>query len=59
MNIKNFCFNSTVFYLVGIETRFGLAFPKYKSLTSNESSPSVSSLTSLLGVPVPQVTTPK
>ncbi|CAF3325228.1 unnamed protein product [Rotaria socialis] len=34
----------------GIETRFGLAFPKYKNATSNEPSPSVPSLTKLLGV---------
>jgi solute carrier family 25 aspartate/glutamate transporter 12/13 len=47
------------FYLLGIETRFGLAFPKYKSSTSNESSSSVPPLTTLLGVSVPQLTTPK
>ncbi|UJR23324.1 hypothetical protein I4U23_026338 [Adineta vaga] len=45
----------------GIETRFGLAFPKYKtsSSPSNEPSSSIPSLTALLGVPVPQLTTPK
>ncbi|CAF0848755.1 unnamed protein product [Rotaria sp. Silwood1] len=43
----------------GIETRFGLAFPKYKSSPSNESSSLVPRLTSLVGVPVSQVTDPK
>jgi solute carrier family 25 aspartate/glutamate transporter 12/13 len=44
----------------GIETRFGLAFPKYKSPTSNEpSSSSIPPLTSLLGIPAPQLTAPK
>jgi len=46
-------------FFLGIETRFGLAFPKYKSSTSNEPSSSIPPLTSLLGVPVPQLTTPK
>jgi solute carrier family 25 aspartate/glutamate transporter 12/13 len=47
--------------LPGIETRFGLAFPKYKSSTSNDSSssPSVPSLTKLVGVSIPQVATSK
>ncbi|CAF0902153.1 unnamed protein product [Rotaria sordida] len=43
----------------GIETRFGLAFPKYKSSTPNEPTPSVPRLTSLLGVSTPQVITPQ
>jgi len=55
----NFYFCFTCLYFVGIETRFGLAFPKYKSSTSNEPSSSIPPLTSLLGVPVPQVNTPK
>ncbi len=37
-------------YFVGIETRFGLAFPKYKTPTSHEHSTTIPSLTTLLGV---------
>ncbi|CAF1421363.1 unnamed protein product [Adineta steineri] len=43
----------------GIETRFGLAFPKYKTSNSNEPSSVIPPLTTLLGVPVPQLTSPK
>jgi solute carrier family 25 aspartate/glutamate transporter 12/13 len=42
------------FYFIGIETRFGLAFPKYKTPTSNEPSTSIPPLTTLLGV-TPQI----
>jgi solute carrier family 25 aspartate/glutamate transporter 12/13 len=56
-SIVMICFYFIFLYFVGIETRFGLAFPKYKSSTSNEPSSSIPPLTSLLGVPVPQLTT--
>jgi len=43
-------------YFLGIETRFGLAFPKYKTPTSNEPSSAIPPLTTLLGV-TPQTNT--
>ncbi|CAF4887208.1 unnamed protein product [Rotaria socialis] len=43
----------------GIETRFGLAFPKYKSSTSKDSTSLIPPLTSLLGVSTPQLINPK
>ena len=43
------CLNESSLFL-GIETRFGLAFPKYKSSTVNEPSSGLPPLTTLLGV---------
>jgi hypothetical protein len=46
-----------LFYCIGIETRFGLAFPKYKTTTSDEHSSTIPPLTTLLGVnPKPHTT---
>ncbi|CAF1253170.1 unnamed protein product [Adineta ricciae] len=44
----------------GIETRFGLAFPKYKSSSSpsNEPPSSLPPLSTLIGVPVPKLSSP-
>ena len=39
---------------LGLETRFGLSFPKYKSTTSNQSTSSVPPSTTVLGKPTPQ-----
>ncbi len=41
--------NQHFFCPAGIETRFGLAFPKYKTPTSNEPSSANPPLTKLLG----------
>jgi solute carrier family 25 aspartate/glutamate transporter 12/13 len=45
-------------FLLGIETRFGLAFPKYKTPTTGEHSKAIPPLTTLLGV-TPQVNATK
>jgi len=37
-------------FILGIETRFGLAFPKYKLSNSEQTSNAAPQLTALLGV---------
>ena len=46
-------------YSIGIETRFGLAFPKYKPSGVADSASLLPPLTSLLGVSVPQLAASK
>lgn len=50
--------NEDFFSFLGIETRFGLAFPKYRTSTTSEPSTVLPPLTTLLGV-TPHTIAPK